>query len=130
MTNPTIKHRKTYQVRFTKFELLHLRDLMSITLPPEGTQTVSGALAAVENRQLIENTLWKKVSDACKEVGLPTGEDAPDYVVAPSGMTPLGVFQLSSDPFASTPEENDDEDDAPEGGSENIFDLFKKKGRV
>jgi len=118
MNNPEIKFRKTYQVRLTKYELLHLRDLMSISLPPEGSQTVSNSLATVENRQLVEVGLWKKISDACKEVGLPLGDDAPDYVVAPSGMVPLGVFQLSTDPFDKSENKEDDDDD----GS-----LFSKK---
>ena len=129
MNKPEIKRRKTHQVRLSKFELLHLRDLMSICLPPEGKQTLSGALATLENRQMVESLLWKKIVEACDEVGLPTGEEAPDYVIAPSGMAPLGVFQLASEPFASDDdddeeEEEDDEDDDGKGGNS----LFSKKG--
>jgi hypothetical protein len=126
MTNPEIKYKKTFQIRLSKFELLHLRDLMSVALPPEGSQTVSNSLAVAENRQLIENGLWKKISEACVNVGLPVGDDAPDYVIAPSGMTPLGVFQISSDPYAKTSseDEDDDEDDLEESV---LSDLFKGK---
>jgi hypothetical protein len=126
MTNPEIKYKKTFQIRLSKFELLHLRDLMSVALPPEGSQTVSNSLAVAENRQLIENGLWKKISEACVNVGLPVGDDAPDYVIAPSGMTPLGVFQISSDPYAKTSseDEDDDEDDSEESV---LSDLFKGK---
>ena len=125
MNNPEIKRRKTHQVRFSKFELLHLRDLMSICLPPEGKQTLSGALATLENRQMVESLLWKKIVEACNEVGLPTGEEAPDYVVATAGMAPLGVFQLASEPFAGgddDDEEEEDDDDEKDGKS-----LFSKK---
>ncbi len=99
---------------------------MSVALPPEGSQTVSNSLAVAENRQLIENGLWKKISEACVNVGLPVGDDAPDYVIAPSGMTPLGVFQISSDPYAKTSseDEDDDEDDSEESV---LSDLFKGK---
>jgi hypothetical protein len=125
MTNPEIKYKKTFQIRLSKFELLHLRDLMSVALPPEGAQTVSNSLAVAENRQLIENGLWKKISEACVNVGLPMGDDAPDYVVAPTGMTPLGVFQVSSDPYAKTSsDEDDDEEDSEEPS---LSDLFKGK---
>jgi hypothetical protein len=123
MNNPEIKRKKTHQIRFSKFELLHLRDLMSICLPPEGKQTISGALAALENRQMIESLLWKKIAESCAEVGLPTGEEAPDYVIAPSGMAPLGVFQLASEPFNGSDDDDDDDDD----DGENNGVLFLKK---
>lgn len=93
-----IKKKKTYPLRLTKFELLHLRDLFSVTLPPEGDQTMSQALAALEGRNMVESFLWRKVAAACEEAGLPVGDDAPDYVIAPAAPPPLGVFQLSSEP--------------------------------
>ena len=129
MNNPEIKRRKTYQIRLSKFELLHLRDLMSICLPPEGKQTLSGALATLENRQMVESLLWKKIVEACNEVGLPTGEEAPDYVIAPSGMAPLGVFQLASEPYANDDDEDDDDDDddEDEGVEKGGSSLFSKK---
>jgi len=126
MTNPEIKHKKTFQIRLSKFELLHLRDLMSICLPPEGSQTVSNSLAVAENRQLIENSLWKKISEACVNVGLPVGDDAPDYVIAPTGMTPLGVFQISSEPYTKSQPGDDDSDDDDIDHSV-LSNLFKGK---
>jgi hypothetical protein len=129
MDKPNIKRRKTYQLRLTRFEILHLRDLMSVCLPPEGKQTLSGALATLENRQLIESLLWKKVSAACAEAQLPTGEDAPDYVIAPTGITPLGVFQLASDP--NGPEQDDDDGDEEDVSDEEsvLASLFKGKNK-
>ena len=98
MSKVSIKKRKTYDLRLTKFELLHLRDLFSILLPPDAKQTMSQALAELENRSLIETMLWKKVFQACLDAGLPTGDSAPDYVAAPASPPPSSVFQLSSDP--------------------------------
>ena len=127
--NPVIKLKKTYEVRFTKFELMHLRDLMSISLPPDGEQSISESLAKVENRTMVESSLWKKLTAACESVGLPTGDNAPDYIVAPTGMPPLGVFQLATEPPGESDEEEDEEEDDAEdldGDKKNIFDLFKK----
>jgi hypothetical protein len=127
--NPVIKHKKTHEIRFTKFELLHLRDLMSICLPPEGKHTVSEMLASLENRVIVESALWQKITGACENVGLPTGDDAPDYVVAPSGIAPLGVFQMASSPFAEDDSgEEDDEDEEVTDSSDdgNILEMFKK----
>lgn len=87
---------------------------MSVCLPPEGKQTVSGALAVLENRQLIESLLWKKISEACKHAELPIDEEAPDYVVAPSGVAPMGVFQLASEPISPLKDDDDDDDDQEE----------------
>jgi hypothetical protein len=97
MTKSVIKKRKTYDLRLTKSEILHLRDLFSIVLPPTVDKTVSQALAELEGRTLIESSLWQKVSAAALAAGLPVGSDAPDYVVAPTGSPALSVFQMTSD---------------------------------
>lgn len=97
--NKEIKKRKTYDLRLTKFELLHLRDLFGVVLPVDGKKTLSQALAELESRELIESLLWKKVSEAVEAAGLPVGDEAPDYVVAPVGPPSLSVFQLSSEPL-------------------------------
>jgi len=123
MEQPEIKRRKTQELRLTRFELLHLRDLMTVVLPPEGKQTLSGALAVLENRTLIEAVLWKKVSKACEEVGLPLGDEAPDYVIAAIAAAPLGVFQLAHDP-------NEDENVADDNENKSNVDddeLFNGK---
>lgn len=128
MSKPEIKRRKTYQLRLTRFDLLHLRDLMSICLPPEGKQTISGALAALENRQLIESLLWKKIAEACREADLPIDDEAPDYVVAPSGVPPMGVFQLASEPLPPLDDNDDDEDkDLDDEDADSMSALFRGK---
>ncbi|NBW09581.1 MAG: hypothetical protein EBR82_16305 [Caulobacteraceae bacterium] len=100
-----IKKNKTTQVKLTKLELVHLRDLMSVLLPPEATKTLSAALAEVESRPIVESILWKKIAAACEEAGLPVADEAPDYIIAAMGTPQLGVFQLASEPAADDEEE-------------------------
>src|SRR3990167_5675346 len=100
-----IKRRKTFELRLTKFELLHLRDLFSVAFPPDGVKTVSKALAELEDRSLIEAVLWKKVADACSDAELPLDTDAPDYLVAPTAPPTMGVFMLAHEPSSNQPEE-------------------------
>ena len=95
--DPEIKSQAVFELRLTKFELLHLRDLMSVLLPPDGSQTISKALAAVEDRTLIDSLLWNKVSSACVDAGLPIDAAAPDYIVAPIAPPPMGIFQINQD---------------------------------
>lgn len=98
MDQPTIRRKKTFHIRLTRYELLHLRDLLGITLSTEAQQTVSQALAAIEDRSLVEAKLWQKVGLACEEADLPTGDDAPDFVVAVSAPSPVSVFRIVEDP--------------------------------
>jgi hypothetical protein len=95
---PEIKQKTTFSVRLTRFELLHLRDLFSITFAPEMKVTVSQALATSQDRVLIEAKLWQKVATASTEAGLPMDESAHDFVVAPPGPPPMSDFELSSEP--------------------------------
>ena len=112
------KRLKTYDFTLTKFELLHLRDIMSVSLPPNGEKTVSQAIAELENRTVVEGFLWRKLCELCDKANLPVGDEAPDYIVAPSGVPPMGVFMLANEP----PEE--------EGqlGSESFLPEDKKTG--
>ncbi len=104
MSEPEIKRRKTFTVRLTKFELLHLRDLFSVVLPPEMKETLSIRLAQSQDRLLVEAKLWQKLVRACTEAELPMGDDAPDFVVAAAGAPPIGVFELAHEPLAPEPE--------------------------
>lgn len=111
---------KTSTLRLTPYEVLHLRDLFSILLPTEARQTASQALAATEDRPMVEARLWQKVLAACAEVGIPTGDDAPDFVAAASSSPPVGIFRLATEPGPSAPKgandtkspfEGDDQDE-------------------
>lgn len=92
MSKDKIKKKKTYEVRFTRSELAHIRDLFSVVLPPDTKKTLSQYLAEVEDRVFLEDRLWEKLSSVMKEADLPLGDDAPDHIVAPMGPPPMGVF--------------------------------------
>jgi hypothetical protein len=109
MSDPKIKQRRTFTVRLTKFELLHLRDLFGIVFPQEMKTTVSQALAQSQDRVLIEAKLWQKLAKACYEAELPMDDDAPDFVCAAAGAPPIGIFELAQEPA----QEEDGDIDAP-----------------
>ena len=95
------RKRKTFELRLTRFELIHLRDLLSVSLAPDMASTVSQALAASEERTMVEARLWKTVVAACKEADVPLDAEAPDFVVAADVVQVrpnVGVFRLASDP--------------------------------
>lgn len=97
MKKEKIKKRKTYDLRLTRTELAHLRDLFSVVLPPDTKKTMSQHLAELEDRLYVEDKLWTKISDLLSEAKLPNGDEAPDYIVAPIAPPPMGVFPLSVD---------------------------------
>lgn len=102
---PKIHRQKTFDLCLTKHELLHVRDMMSIILPPNGEKTISQNLAELEDRTLIETMLWEKISKLCSAANLPLGNEAPDYVVAPNGPPPMAVFHINHDLEQSVPSE-------------------------
>jgi hypothetical protein len=106
MDDTKLRRRKTAQLRLTKFELVHLRDLMSVLTPPAADTTISQHLASLEERSLVESVLWKKISQACQEMDIPMGDDAPDFIVAPASPPPIGVFRLAEEPA----EESEDDE--------------------
>lgn len=103
-----LKKRKTFTLRLTKFELIHLRDLFSVSLPMDLKKTVSQALAEAEDRVFVETRMWNKVATACKEAELPLDDDAPDFVCAASSAPPVSVFRLAQEPNENVSEDADD----------------------
>jgi hypothetical protein len=99
MEDPTdvVKVCPTFSLKLTTTELIHLRDLFGIVLPPDGVKTVSEALASIENRLITESKLWQKIATLCKEAKLPIDDEAPNFVAAPAGPPPMGVFQLNAE---------------------------------
>lgn len=97
MSEDRLRRRKTVSLRLTKFELVHLRDLMSVLTPPAADTTISQHLASVEERPMVESVLWRKISQACQEMDIPLGDDAPDFIVAPASPPPISVFRLAED---------------------------------
>jgi hypothetical protein len=106
--NPPVKSQPTYNVELTKTELVHLRDLFGVLLPPDGALTVSTALARTEGRVIAERQLCDKLLEVCETAGLPTGVGAPDYMIGIAENPVLNVFPLTG---ASTMEMEDDDDD-------------------
>jgi hypothetical protein len=90
---PKVQSEQLYTLQVTREMLEHLRDLFGVLLPPDGQVSVSQFLAAVTGRQELENNLFTIVEDTCIDAGVPTGDDAPDYVVMPISPPPMGVFQ-------------------------------------
>ncbi len=105
-----------FDLRLTRPELLHLRDLMGVSLPSsDGPQTVSSMLAATEGREHADESLWEKISEVCKLAKIALEDDAPDYVIAPVASPPMSVFRLQEDeglielPVEEESEEKNDE---------------------
>jgi len=99
------KHVSIYDLKLTRYELLHLRDLFSVCVQSEGQVTVSQSLARLEDRPIIEQKLWQKISKACQEMNIQVGESAPDYLIVAISQPTMGVFQVASDP----PEQQEEE---------------------
>lgn len=122
---------KTYAVRLTKYELLHLRDLFSILLPPTIHISVSQALAAVAERSMVEGRLWAKLRGICAQAEIPLDDDAPDFVIAAAAPPTLSVFHLADSPDEEA--DDDEEENAeekqkdPPKEEESLFHK-KKKG--
>lgn len=102
MPKEQLKKRKTFRLRLTKFELVHLRDLFSVSLPLDLKKTVSQALAESEERVFVETRLWLKIVEACKEARVPLDDDAPDFICAAASAPPIGVFKLAQEPNEQT----------------------------
>lgn len=97
MNKEKFKKRKTYDLRLTKTELAHIRDLFSVVLPPDTNKTISQHLAELEDRVYVEDKLWTKLSEILNEAGLPYGNEAPDFIIAPTAAPPMGIFPFSAD---------------------------------
>jgi hypothetical protein len=110
----------TWDLRLTTPELLHLRDLVSVLLPPNGEKTVSQMLAEGEGRQFAETKLWKKLVELCRKAKLPLNDQAPDYVVMTVGAPTLAVIRIAS--------EDGGEEPGPEAGVRDPSELFTHPG--
>ena len=113
-----------FDLRLTRPELLHLRDLLSVSLPgADGPQTVSSTLSATEGREHADESLWEKISEACKLAKIALEDDAPDYVIAPVASPPMSVFRLQDDedlvehPVEESEEKNDEREQEVQSGS-------------
>jgi hypothetical protein len=95
---------KTYVLNVTQVELAHIRDLMSILMPPTGARSLSQELAISESRPYVDSLLFKKVYKLCAEAGVPTGPEAPDFGLSlgevPTVVVTRVMTQLIDEPGA------------------------------
>lgn len=87
---------ESYQLTLTRAELSHLRDLLSVVLPPDGELTISAVLAEVNGSQS-DAVLWSKIWNLCITAKLPVGDEAPNFAVAPAGPQELSVFHFEQE---------------------------------
>jgi len=110
-----LKPKKTFSLKLSLAELVHLRDLFSISLPVDLKSTVSQSLASGQGRQLVETKLWNKIVGLCKEGSIPLDEEAPDFIITVTSPPELGVFEVAPDPHLQEggvdPETEDPEED-------------------
>lgn len=92
-----LKPKKVFTLKLSKHELVHLRDLFSISLPVDLKTTVSQALALNQDRQMVETKLWNKIVALCQESNIPLDEESPDFVITATSAPSLGVFEVVSE---------------------------------
>lgn len=91
------KKGETHTLTLSRQQLIHLRDLMSIRLPPRYTRTISADLAKAEKRVSSESKLWKAIYEICENAKISTGHDAPDFSLELAATPRLEVVQIDTD---------------------------------
>ena len=108
-----LKPKRTFTLKLSLAELVHLRDLFSISLPVDLKTTVSRSLAVGQGRQVVETKLWNKIVNLCKEGLVPMDDEAPDFIVTVTAPPELGVFEVAADihPSDQLSEEEDEQEE-------------------
>lgn len=78
------KNKSSLNLKLTKKELEHLRDLFSIRMT--NLTLVSAEIASFENRTKEEERLWGKLRKLCEDSGIPLDKKAPDHVILSTDM--------------------------------------------
>lgn len=86
-----------FTLQLNKRQLTHLRDLMSITLPPRYTRRISTDLAHAEKRVAAEDALWKQVFALCEQADIELNADAPDFSLDIASAPRLEVVRVEVD---------------------------------
>jgi hypothetical protein len=110
-----LKPKKIFTLKLSLAELIHLRDLFSISLPVDLKTTVSQSLAIGQGRQIVETKLWNKLVNLCKEGGIPLEEESPDFIITVTAPPELGVFEVASDYDRSSEQSSDSEEEDADG---------------
>lgn len=101
-----LRPRQVHKLGLDTVELVHLRDLFSVLLPPAADKSISQVLAASASRPFTEARLWNKIQALCTATGVPVGDAAPDFIVTIAAAPELTVFQIEREVAATTPDEN------------------------
>jgi hypothetical protein len=105
-----VKRQKLYSLKLSMPELVHLRDLFGVLLPPSFDQTVSQRLAASNGAQAFEAKLWKKIHRVCCSANIPTDDSAPDYIVTAAAQPELDIYPLNLEQLVDVTDEDEDDE--------------------
>lgn len=106
-----------HPLNLTVDELIHLRDLFGVLLPPDASVTVSESLALLKQRAMVEGKLWDKIEKLCVTANVAIGDEAEDFGITFSAPPSLGVFPIvisDQGPGEEDEEESDELDDEDE----------------
>lgn len=102
-----LRPKAVHQLGLDQAELVHLRDLFSVLLPPAADKSVSQVLAASAGRPFTEARLWNKIQAVCASAGVPVGDSAPDFIVTIAAAPELTVFQIEREAAVAAPADED-----------------------
>jgi len=89
------KELETFEVRLTKPELEHLRDVMSVLIPDEDVpRSISIVLANAKNAAEAEQLLWQKIVKVCELANVDLEDDVPNYMVTPVTIPAMSICQV------------------------------------
>lgn len=91
-----VEHSSTFTLEVTQAELAHIRDLMSVLLPPTGELTLGQSIGLQEGRPYVDSVLFRKVYQACEEAGVPTGQAAPDFGLSLASVPQITVTRVTT----------------------------------
>lgn len=97
MPRKTTAKRKSIELKLTKAELEHIRDMLSVMVAKDRHKTLSMLLSEHKNTMAQEARLWRKVEEVCKENGVAIGAKAPDYLVGVLNKPKFAMITLPSD---------------------------------
>lgn len=106
-------------------ELSHLRDLMSVLVPPHCESTLSEELAKASKTEAVEEKLWQKVYNYCKESQLSVDSDAPDFVISMTQHPELSIYKVDTKPLSGKGQSQDNSAQEFE-----LYDILMNKKKI
>lgn len=95
-TKKTVKKElETFEVKLTKPELEHLRDVMSVLIPSdEDPISISVVLAKAKSSLEAEQLLWQKLVKVFETAEVDMEDDVPNYMVTPVTIPAMSICQV------------------------------------